>query len=47
VDLGDLKLSAGAPIQKLTVSDGTIYAGNAADRFKKATAFKFLQAEAK
>lgn len=44
IDLADLDLSAGAPVKKLTVNDGAIYSGDAADQFKQTPAFKFLPA---
>ncbi|BBO33545.1 linear amide C-N hydrolase [Lacipirellula parvula] len=44
IDLADLDLKEGAPVKKLTVNDGSIYAGDAADMFKPTPAFKFLPA---
>lgn len=46
VDLADLDLAAGKPAQKLTLTGGTFYSGNASARFKPAGPFKFLAAEA-
>jgi hypothetical protein len=34
-------------VRELTVSDGTVYAGDAADKFVTAEPFKFLAAEVK
>jgi penicillin V acylase-like amidase (Ntn superfamily) len=45
VDLADLDLDAGKPAQKLTLSGGTFYSGNAAGQFKPAEPFKFLAGE--
>lgn len=47
VNLADLNFTAAAPVMKLKLSDGSIYAGNAADKFLKADAFQFLPAELK
>ncbi|TWU15678.1 Penicillin acylase precursor [Allorhodopirellula heiligendammensis] len=44
ISVRDLDFAAGAPVKKLTVSDGSIYSGDAADEFKSAPAFKFLTA---
>jgi choloylglycine hydrolase len=46
VDLADLDLTAGKPAQRLTLTEGTFYSGNASGQFKPAEPFKFLAAEA-
>lgn len=45
VNLDDLDLTAGAPVRKLTLTDGAILAGNTAAQFQPAEPFKFLSAE--
>jgi len=47
VDLSGVDFQAGAPVKKLTVSDGTIYAGDAAAKFQAAQPFQFLPAAVK
>ena len=47
VDLTSLDFKQGASVKRLKLSDGAILAGNAADKFEKAEAFKFLTAEGK
>ena len=47
VNIGDIDFSEGKPVRKLTVSDGTIYSGNAAEKFVETESFKFLPADAK
>jgi penicillin V acylase-like amidase (Ntn superfamily) len=47
VDLASLDLKEGAPVKRLALSDGSIYSGNAADKFEETGAFKFLVAETK
>jgi penicillin V acylase-like amidase (Ntn superfamily) len=47
VDLTSLDFKEGASVKRLKLSDGAILAGNAADKFEKAEAFKFLTAEVK
>jgi len=47
VPIADLDLSAGAPVKKLTIGGGKVYAGNAANKFEPATPFEFLPAEDK
>ena len=47
VDLSDVDFNAGMPVKKLTVSDGTIYSGNAAANFEATEPFKFLPAPVK
>ena len=47
VDLTSLDFKEGASVKRLKLSDGAILAGNAADKFEKAEAFKFLTAEGK
>jgi len=44
VSLSDLDLSPGAPIKKLTLTDGTFFAGNTAAQFQPTKPFKFLPA---
>jgi len=44
VPLADLDFSKGAPVMKLTVEGGAVYAGNAASRFEPAQAFTFQSA---
>ncbi|HSO72980.1 MAG TPA: linear amide C-N hydrolase, partial [Thermodesulfobacteriota bacterium] len=46
VDLADLDLAAGKPAQRLNLTRGTLYSGNASSHFKPAEPFKFLAAEA-
>lgn len=41
VRLDDLDLKAGAPVRQLPLSGGRVYAGNAAEKFAPAKAFKF------
>jgi penicillin V acylase-like amidase (Ntn superfamily) len=45
--LADLDFSAGAPARKLKLTDGAVFAGNAAAQFEKAEPFKFLAADVK
>ncbi len=47
VNVGELDFQRGAAVKKLTVSDGSIYSGNAAEDFKPTKAFSFLSTEAK
>lgn len=47
VDLSGVDFQAGAPVKKLTVSDGTIYAGDTAAKFQAAQPFQFLPASVK
>jgi choloylglycine hydrolase len=47
VDLADLDFSPTAPVRKLKLADGSVYAGNAAAKFEKAEPFKFLPAAVK
>ena len=42
VNFRDLDFSSGAPVKKLNLSNGEIYAGNAASQFKASQPFKFL-----
>jgi penicillin V acylase-like amidase (Ntn superfamily) len=44
VSLDELDLSAGAPVTKLTMAGGKVYAGEAAAKFEPAKPFQFLQA---
>ena len=43
VPLADLDFSEGAPVKKLTIAGGRVYAGNAASAFEPAEPFAFLQ----
>lgn len=45
--LPDMDFNEGAPVKKLTLSDGETFNGNAALMFLKAEPFKFLPATAK
>lgn len=45
VNLADLDFGKGKPTKKLTLTDGTIFAGNVADKFQSAKPFKFLEAK--
>jgi choloylglycine hydrolase len=47
VPLADLDLKAGAPVKKLTLTGGKVYAGNAASAFEPAEPFTFLPASGK
>ena len=47
VDLADLDFSPAAPVRKLKLADGSVYAGNAAAKFENAEPFKFLPAAVK
>ncbi len=47
VDLSEVNFNAGMPVKKLTVSDGTIYSGNAAAKFEATEPFKFLPSPVK
>lgn len=47
VNLSDIDFADGSPTKKLTLTDGVILAGNAADKFQPAEPFKFLPAEVK
>lgn len=42
VDLKDVNFNAGAPVKKLTLTNGEIYAGNAAGKFEKSPSLVFL-----
>lgn len=42
VNFRDLDFSSDAPVKKLNLSNGEIYAGNAASQFKTSQPFKFL-----
>ena len=42
VKLADLDFSQGAPVKKLTLTDGQIYSGNAADKFAPSAPFAVL-----
>ena len=44
VNVAELDFTAGQPVRKLTVSDGTIYSGDTARGFKEAQPFQFLRA---
>jgi choloylglycine hydrolase len=45
VPLSDLDFSPGAPVKKLTLAGGRVYAGNTASQFEPAAAFEFMAAE--
>jgi penicillin V acylase-like amidase (Ntn superfamily) len=47
VPMADLDLKEGAPVKKLTVAGGKVYAGNAASKFVAAPMFTFLPVVAK
>jgi hypothetical protein len=42
VPLADLDFSQGAPVKKLTVAGGNVYAGNTASRFEPAYPYAFM-----
>lgn len=44
IDVAGLDLSEGAPVRRLTVSDGSVYAGEASDHLQETEPFAFLQA---
>jgi penicillin V acylase-like amidase (Ntn superfamily) len=44
VPLADLDLKEGAPVKKLTLAGGKVYAGNAADKFVATPSFTFMPA---
>ncbi len=44
VPLADLDFTKGAPVKKLTMAGGKVYAGNASSKFEPATAFTFASA---
>src|SRR5262245_42202468 len=47
VPLAELDFSKGAPVMKLTVAGGRVYAGNAASKFEPAKPFAFMPAQDK
>lgn len=47
VRLSDLNFTEGAPLMKLTVAGGRVYAGNAASKFEPAKPFTFMPAKDK
>lgn len=47
VNLADLQFGTGEPVRKLMVTDGSIYAGNAAEKFVPSQPFTFLVADSK
>jgi choloylglycine hydrolase len=47
VNLSDLNFSEGASVQKLTLTDGAVFAGNVAAQFKPAKPFEFAPAVTK
>jgi choloylglycine hydrolase len=47
VDLADMDFTAGKSAKKFTLTDGAVFAGNAAAAFQPAELFKFLPAEVK
>jgi choloylglycine hydrolase len=44
VDLDELNITEGAPVMKLSLAGGAVYAGNTSAKFAKAEPFKFLPA---
>jgi choloylglycine hydrolase len=44
VSLAELNLKPGAPVRKLTIQNGEVFAGEVSGQFKNAEPFKFLQA---
>jgi penicillin V acylase-like amidase (Ntn superfamily) len=44
VDLADIDFAEGTPVKRLKLTGGAVFAGNAADKFEKADAFRFLPA---
>ena len=44
VSLAKADLKPGAPVKKLTIDSGQVFAGEVADKFEPATPFKFLPA---
>ncbi|MBT3071712.1 linear amide C-N hydrolase [Rhodomicrobium sp. Az07] len=46
VSVDKLDLKRGAPVKKLALANGEVYAGETADKFKDAAPFKFLEATA-
>ena len=44
VPLVDLEFSEGAPVKKLTIAGGNVFAGNPASAFEPAEAFAFMPA---
>jgi len=44
VEFADLDFKEGAPVMKLTMAGGKVYAGNVASQFEQAKPFKFLEA---
>ncbi|MBL8084504.1 MAG: hypothetical protein JNN26_17920 [Candidatus Obscuribacter sp.] len=45
VKMADLDLKEGAPVKKLTLTEGKTYSGNAAGFFQKSKPFEFLPAD--
>ena len=45
VPLSDMDFSEGAPVKKLMVAGGKVFAGNAASKFEPSEPFKFMPAE--
>jgi choloylglycine hydrolase len=46
VNLSDLDFAEGKPTKKLTLTDGTVFAGNTAELFQPAEPFQFLESPA-
>ena len=46
VSLSKLDFKPGAPVKKLTIADGEVFAGETATKFEAAEPFKFLPATA-
>jgi choloylglycine hydrolase len=45
VEFKDLDFKEGAPVMKLTMRGGKVYAGNVADKLEPAQPFKWLEAQ--
>jgi choloylglycine hydrolase len=45
VDLDELNITEGAPVMKLSLAGGAVYAGNTSAKFAKAEPFQFLAAQ--
>ena len=44
INLDNLDFTAGSPVKKLTLTDGSVYAGDTSDQFQPTEPMKFLQA---
>jgi choloylglycine hydrolase len=47
VNVGEIDFAEGNPVRKLTISTGTIFSSNTAEKFEKAEPFTFLPADGK